>query len=129
MNSESSPIDSKGPTMIKVQKGTKNIGKVVQLEFYEATRILFVRKENKNNFIQQFISSASPWRHFGEHHNICACFDLNVNKARVSVRGAADTKYRPLQESNGSYQIGVFLDHVTWLADVIVTVGFGGGVR
>ncbi len=33
---------------------------VVQSELYEATRILFVRKENKNNdFIQQFVSSAS----------------------------------------------------------------------
>ncbi len=30
-----------------------------------------------------------------------------------------------LQESNGSYQIGVFLDHVSWLADVIVTLGKG----
>ncbi len=29
---------------------------------YEATRILFVRKENKNkDFIQQFVSSASPY--------------------------------------------------------------------
>ncbi len=29
---------------------------VVQSEFYEVTRIVFVRKENKNNdFIQQFV--------------------------------------------------------------------------
>ncbi len=49
--------------------------------FYEAKRILFVHKENKNNdFIQQFVSFASPWRHFGEYHDACACFDLNVNK-------------------------------------------------
>ncbi len=53
--------------MIKVQKRSKDIGKIihvtsgVQLEFYEATRILFVRKENKNSdFIQQFVSSVSP---------------------------------------------------------------------
>ncbi len=32
-------------------------------------RILFVQKENKsNNFIQQFVSSASLWSHFGEYH-------------------------------------------------------------
>ncbi len=37
---------------------------VVQSEFYEATRILFVLKENKNyDFIQQFVSSASPPSH------------------------------------------------------------------
>ncbi len=41
------PIDSKGPYTIKVQKGTKNIVKVVhvtsvvQSECYEVTRILF----------------------------------------------------------------------------------------
>ncbi len=34
---------------------------VVQSELYEATRILLVCKENKNNeFIQQFVSSVSP---------------------------------------------------------------------
>ncbi len=28
-----------------------------------------MRKENKNNnFIQEFVSSVSPWRHFGEYH-------------------------------------------------------------
>ncbi len=33
---------------------------VVQSELYEVARILFVRKENKNNdFIQQFVASAS----------------------------------------------------------------------
>ncbi len=35
---------------------------MVQPYLYEATRIIFVRKENKNNdFIQQFVSSASPY--------------------------------------------------------------------
>ncbi len=41
----------------------KNIARVVHLpsvvqsDFYEATRILFVRKENKNNyFFEQFVS-------------------------------------------------------------------------
>ncbi len=34
----------------------------VQLYFYKATRMLFVRNENKNNdFIQRFVSSASPY--------------------------------------------------------------------
>ncbi len=31
-------------------------------------REYFVRKENKNDFIQQFLVSASPWCHFGEYH-------------------------------------------------------------
>ncbi len=35
---------------------------MVQPKFSKATRILFVRKENKNNdFIQQFLSSVSPY--------------------------------------------------------------------
>ncbi len=34
-----------------------------------------------NDFIQQFVSSTSPWHHFGEYHE--ACYDLNV--IRVSV--------------------------------------------
>ncbi len=49
-------------TTFKVQKGIKNIVKivhvilVVQPQCYEATRILFVHRENKNNdFIQQFL--------------------------------------------------------------------------
>ncbi len=48
-------IDSKGPTMIKAQNCSKDVIKivhvtsVVQLTFYEATRIYFVCKENKNN--------------------------------------------------------------------------------
>ncbi len=33
-----------------------NLPSVVQSEFNEATRILFVRKENKNDFIQQYSS-------------------------------------------------------------------------
>ncbi len=47
------PIDSKGPYTIKVQKGTKNIVKVVhvtsvvQSECYEVTRILFEVKKKK----------------------------------------------------------------------------------
>ncbi len=46
---------SKGPTTIKTPKHSKDIGKtvhvtsVVQPSFYEATRIIFVHKENKNN--------------------------------------------------------------------------------
>ncbi len=75
MNSELSdpPIHSKDPNTIKVQKRSKDIIKiihvtsVVQPLFYEAQRILFVHKQIKNNnFIQQFVSYASPiapfWR-------------------------------------------------------------------
>ncbi len=51
----------------QVQKRSKDIKEivhvtsVVQLQCYEATRILFVRKKNKinNNFSQQFFSSLS----------------------------------------------------------------------
>ncbi len=67
------PIDSKGPYTIKAQKHSKEISRiihvtlVVQLLFYEATRILFVCKENKSNdFIQQFASPYSAI--FGVYH-------------------------------------------------------------
>ncbi len=67
-------------------------------------REYFVRKENKNDFIQQFpSSSASPWCHFGEYHIrkqhmlfcvsstvrgyavCCLHFDLNVNKVSMYI--------------------------------------------
>ncbi len=57
-------IDSKGTTTFKAQKGSKDIVKKVhvtsvdQPQFYEATRILFVHKENKNN---DFIIGLSKW--------------------------------------------------------------------
>ncbi len=60
------PIDCQIINTVKAQKSMKDIvrivhlSSVVQSEFNEATRILFVRKENKNNdFIQQFVSSVS----------------------------------------------------------------------
>ncbi len=40
---------------------------VVQSECYELTRILFLWKDKKIVFIQQFVSSASAQRHFGEY--------------------------------------------------------------
>ncbi len=49
------PIDCQINNTVKVQKSMKdivrilNLPSVVQSELYEATRILFVRKENKNN--------------------------------------------------------------------------------
>ncbi len=49
------PIDCHVNYTVKAQKSIKNSVKivylpsVVQSEFYDATRILFVRKENKNN--------------------------------------------------------------------------------
>ncbi len=48
-------IDSNTTDTFKAQKGSKDIIKMVhvtsvaQPQFFEATRILFVRKENKNN--------------------------------------------------------------------------------
>ncbi len=59
-------IDCQVNNTVKVHKSMKSIVKIVHLpsvvqsELYEATRILFVCKENKNNdFIQQFFSFAS----------------------------------------------------------------------
>ncbi len=49
---------------------------VVQQQFYEGLRIIFVRKKKKKTFIPQLFSFASPWHHFGEYHDTCACFDL-----------------------------------------------------
>ncbi len=56
------PIDCIVNNTVKAQKSMKDIVKIVHLpsvvqsECYEATRILFVRKENKNNnFIKQFV--------------------------------------------------------------------------
>ncbi len=53
------------------------------------------------SFIQQFVSSASPWRHFGEYHDVCACFDLNVNNVCVSIHGEADTEQHTLFTFSG----------------------------
>ncbi len=60
------PFDCQVNTTVEVQKIMKSIARevhlpsVVQSEFYEATIILFVCKENKNNdFFQQFVSSRS----------------------------------------------------------------------
>ncbi len=60
------PINCQVNNTVKAQKNMKNIVKIVHLpsvvqsELYEAKRILFVCKENKNNdFFQQFVSPAS----------------------------------------------------------------------
>ncbi len=46
---------------------------VVQSDFNEATRTLFLRKENKNNnFIQQFVSSASSFWRISAGRNACS---------------------------------------------------------
>ncbi len=59
--------------MINAQKCSKDIGKIVHVTsgvqplFYEATRILFVRKENSNNIIyseillQELLSYCRVW--------------------------------------------------------------------
>ncbi len=86
-------IDSKGPTMFKAQKGTKNINKivhvtsVVQSLFYEATRILSVRKKNKNNhFIQQFFSPELPSTAIIESTTMHACGAADVEHACAAPR-------------------------------------------
>ncbi len=62
------PIDCQVILTVKVQKSMKSIVRVVHLpsvvesEFYNATRILFVCKENKNNyfFSKMCLLSVSP---------------------------------------------------------------------
>ncbi len=67
---------NKGTTTIKAQKRSKDIVKVihvtsgVQPSFFEEY-FLCVKENKNNNFIQQFVSSTSPWRHFGEYHDVC----------------------------------------------------------
>ncbi len=60
------PIDCQTINTVKAQKSMKSIVRIVHLpsvvqsDCYEATRILFVRKENKNiDFILQFVFSVS----------------------------------------------------------------------
>ncbi len=74
-------IESKGPTTIKAQKHRKDIVKIVcvtsmvQLWFCEATRILFVRKENKNNYlIPQFLLFHVSLNHAFTTHVVCKGF-------------------------------------------------------
>ncbi len=66
------PIDCQVNNTFKARKSMKHIARILHLpsvvksDCYEATRTLFVCKENKNDdFIQQFVSSASATRHFG----------------------------------------------------------------
>ncbi len=59
------PIDCQVNNTVEVQKSIARVvhlPSVVQSEFYEATRILFVRKENKsyNFFSTTFLLSVSP---------------------------------------------------------------------
>ncbi len=72
----------------QVQKRSKYIGKTVhvtsvaQLSFCDATRILFLHKENKNNIIYSNI--LLPWVTSSailEFHKAYAHFSLNVNNA------------------------------------------------
>ncbi len=67
-----------------LRKHSKDIVKMYMWHlWFKLQEYFFVCKENKNNdFIQQFFSSASTWCHFGEYHNACVCFHLNVNKAQ-----------------------------------------------
>ncbi len=43
-------------------------------------------QKKKNDFIQQFVISASPWRHFGE-------YPLNVNSAGLCQLRHVDTLF------------------------------------
>ncbi len=70
------------------RKTQKILESVVQSELYEASRILFVRKENKNNeFIKQFVLCASPGRHFGEYQldENCTLFYVSRTKPTLNV--------------------------------------------
>ncbi len=78
--------------MFQVQKRSKDIGKiihvtsVVQPKFYEATRILFVCQENKNNdFVLQFFSSSSHPPSLWRVHDV----PLHVNKAQFYINSSS----------------------------------------
>ncbi len=61
-----------------------HVTSVVQPQFYEAMRILFVHKENKNNkFIQQYLLLQITYSAIMESTTMHAhCFSLHVNKAQ-----------------------------------------------
>ncbi len=41
------------------------------------------RKENKTKQKKMTLfNNSSPWHHFGEYHDTCVCFPLNVNKVQ-----------------------------------------------
>ncbi len=71
------PIDYQVKNTVKAQKSMKGIVKIVHLpsvvqsEFYEVTRILFVQKENKNNnfyaTIRLHVTVVQFWRESTEH--------------------------------------------------------------
>ncbi len=70
---------------------------VVQYELYEAMRILFVRKENKNNFFQQIVSSRSP-RHRG------AILDI-THRTQAAYRVNARMRYCYSNQSVNTHRI------------------------
>ncbi len=76
--------------MIKVQKYSKEIGKIIhvtsgaQRYLYEATRILFVRQKED----LKFISSVSPYIAILENNN------WTETANAVNMHGAADTEER-----------------------------------
>ncbi len=80
------PIDCQVINTVKAQKSMKSIVRVVHLpsvvqsEFYEATRILFVRKENKNNETFSTIRlSVSPfWRSSTERKCVRSSVSANT---------------------------------------------------
>ncbi len=78
------PIDCQVNNTVKAQKSMKGIVKIVHLpsvvqsEFYEATRKLFVHKKKKKKTL---FNNSSPLRHFGE-------YPLDANCVRCSVSAA-----------------------------------------
>ncbi len=79
-----------------------HVTSVVEPSFYKATRILFVFKENKNNdFIQQIVSSASPYSGILESiiyiNNVCnACMQIHCLCSDQSVKNVCDTLHTVL---------------------------------
>ncbi len=73
----------------QVQKRSKYIGKTVhvtsvaQLQFFDATRILFFaqRKQKQQNLLNHSSPPSYVSHHFREHHNAYARFSLSVNNA------------------------------------------------
>ncbi len=99
---------------------------MVQLPFYEATRILFRRKENKKNyFIQQFVSSASPYSAILESityvNNVLFCVSS-------TIRGYAVYVVYTLIWTLTSYP-HTYVEYVVYVCDTVQngTIGWHGG--
>ncbi len=116
-------VDNMGTTTFKAQKDSKDI-----CDIYDATRILFVCKENKNNhFIQQFLCLWFFAAHSQKHHKAWSWYFWEhvlktgleekklMNEAIILVFFAHNKYYRSFVKLrlNRWYHMDVFNDVLT----------------